>query len=309
MKHLGASFFFYLTSVQLFCQCGGYLDNKFKADSCFRANSFEKASVYYLNCLNYSENMRRDYYYLFYSLVKINKSESAFMYLKEAASLGLHYFSLEDFKADSILQKFSHDKEWIPTIKKIELSTIKYTNNSYIDTNLVMELSERVINDQKYRGIKLDSLFTQTQDSLWIIQKLLDIDNQQWLKNHILNYGWPNISKAGVEGDNAAWLIVQHADNDTTFQRYCLNILKQEIKSGGTNLKNIAYLEDRLLINGNKMQIYGTQFEVVKIGDKTVDLKLKPTVNIECLNKRRAYMNLQSVEDYLSFAKKRYIRN
>jgi hypothetical protein len=127
------------------------------------------------------------------------------------------------------------------------------------------------------------------------------------LAEEIDKNGWPGIYKAGETGDNMAWLIVQHADNDTTFQKKCLQLLKLALLNSETNIHNIAYLEDRVRINTNRKQLYGTQFENVVKEGKTIDLVLKPTEDLACLNKRRSYMNLPPVEEYLNASRKRYI--
>jgi hypothetical protein len=78
------------------------------------------------------------------------------------------------------------------------------------------------------------------------------------LKKIIDKIGWPTISKVGEEASKAAWLIVQHADHDTSFQQYCLELMlavKDDVVK-----KDIAYLTDRIRVHQNMPQLYGTQF-------------------------------------------------
>lgn len=309
MKQFGLNLLFLLFYLKMFPQCGGYFDNKYIADSCFKEKKYATASIHYINCLNFCEKKRIDYYYASYSLIKIGKIDSALFYFKIAGQKGLHYATLGSFYADTTIQNLYHYEKWKHAINRVYKNTNKYFHRSDIDSTLLKKLIKIKIEDQKYRGAIRDSATSQEIDSLSKIQKEIDFKNQKWLKKELSQSGWPIISKVGIEGDRIAWLIVQHADNDTVLQRKCLNILKKLLQNEETNLNNVAYLEDRLLINNNKEQIYGTQFETIIINDKIVDLKLKPTSNIECLDKRRAYMNLQPVADYLEFAKKRYIHN
>ncbi|MDB4979174.1 MAG: hypothetical protein JWM56_1360 [Candidatus Peribacteria bacterium] len=61
---------------------------------------------------------------------------------------------------------------------------------------------------------------------------------------------------------------------------------------------NIAYLEDRICINDQKAQIYGTQFHVVN-----EELVPWPIENMKDLNTRRKGMNLMETfeEHYRQF--------
>ena len=295
---------FHLTNL---AQCSEYLDNKYLADSCFLIKNYSLAATYYKKCVTLKESKRLDFYYAAYSNIKIHNLKRALHYLKTAKDMGLHYKNIADFCGDTLFQKlYDEHYEWRVVGKGIEKNTIRYQTKAIIDSTLVKALLIRKREDQKYRTPSTTSLSVKIQDSLWYLQKKIDLENQQWLIQEIEHNGWPGILKAGEEGDNAAWLIVQHADNDTALQQKCLTLLKKLIASGETNIKNIAYLEDRIRVNTNKKQLYGTQFEQVQQDGKTIDLKLKPTEDLPCLNKRRSYMELEPVEDYLNFARKRY---
>ncbi len=309
MKLLGINVLLYFYSLALFSQCGEYLDYKFKADSCYKKLLFNEASIYYRKCLNYREQQRVDYYYLSCCLIRVNKKDSALYFYKIGAKEGLHYYSLKDFSADTVIQNNANLKEWKKTISIVKRNTEKFVSKINSNTGLLQTILERKNSDQKYRYPGVTTLAANEKDSLWEIQKLFDKDNQEWLKKEIEQNGWPSISKVGQDGDNGAWLIAQHSDNDTAFQQYCLTILKKQLMQHDTNPKNIAYLEDRILINSNKEQVYGTQFEEVMKNNKVVDLKLKPTIDIECLNKRRISMGLEPIENYLEFARKRHVQD
>jgi len=71
--------------------------------------------------------------------------------------------------------------------------------------------------------------------------------------------GWPTVSKVGGKASGDAWLLVQHADKNVEFQKHCLELMKAE-PVGEVALHDIAYLEDRVRVNSNQPQLYGTQF-------------------------------------------------
>src|SRR5205085_1172028 len=80
--------------------------------------------------------------------------------------------------------------------------------------------------------------------------------------------GWPGKSLVGVDGANAAWLLVQHADQGRAFQKRCLPLLEAAVKKGEATGVQLAYLSDRVRVGAGEKQVYGTQF-------RTVDGKLE----------------------------------
>lgn len=93
-------------------------------------------------------------------------------------------------------------------------------------------------------------------------------DNIAALKLIIAHHGWPDIGRFGKQADQDAWLIVQHADCDFTFQESCLEKLEKIHRQGGTEAANYAYLYDRVQTNedsphGRRPQRYGTQGDLV----------------------------------------------
>src|SRR5262249_5757297 len=60
----------------------------------------------------------------------------------------------------------------------------------------------------------------------------LNGDNTEWLKEVVRTRGWPGRSLVGYRGADAAWLLAQHADGDTAFQRECLELLEKAVEQG-----------------------------------------------------------------------------
>lgn len=87
----------------------------------------------------------------------------------------------------------------------------------------------------------------------------VDAANVQWLKARLSEHGWYTISKYGSSADLAAWLLVQHADHDPAFQAEVLEMLEPLLIKNETRQRNYAYLYDRVAVNGNRPQRYGTQ--------------------------------------------------
>ncbi|HET8725301.1 MAG TPA: DUF6624 domain-containing protein [Anaeromyxobacteraceae bacterium] len=80
------------------------------------------------------------------------------------------------------------------------------------------------------------------------------------MKQVVKAHGWPGKSLVGDDGATRAWLLVQHADRDVAFQKECLVLLEQAVKSGEASGIHLAYLADRVATAEDRKQVYGTQF-------------------------------------------------
>jgi len=114
-----------------------------------------------------------------------------------------------------------------------------------------------------------------------------------WLKEIVSRMDWPSEIKVGKQGELYAWLITQHS-RDIGFQKLCLGLLEDLPETRERN-QHVGYLTDRILVNENKKQIYGTQFS---------NGHPYPIINKNELNKRRDEMNLGSFDEYCKLMKK-----
>jgi hypothetical protein len=112
--------------------------------------------------------------------------------------------------------------------------------------------------------------------------------------------GWPNRSKVGTRASHAAWLLVQHADHDVMFQDICLRLMRQ-FKPPEIDLSDMAYLEDRIQVNKDLPQVFGTQFRQVE--GKHVPL---PIEEPDLVNERRALVGLNTFEENLDRMYQKY---
>lgn len=130
--------------------------------------------------------------------------------------------------------------------------------------------------------------------------KALIIGNTKQLKKIVKQYGCITIKKFGEESSHYAWLIVQHSNHDIEFQKYYLELM---ISSKDVLLRDIAYLADRVLINQEKKQIYGTQFD-----PKTLEGNYSPfpIYKKKSLDARRKEMGLCSMKVYRKYMQEKY---
>ena len=124
--------------------------------------------------------------------------------------------------------------------------------------------------------------------NLAVVERILD------------TYGWPDgLSK---EADNAIFLVIEHS-NLETMNKY-LPVFKDAAKRRLLPMNDLATMEDRMLMNAGKPQIYGTQaYSITRDGVKMN--YIWPVDNPDSLNERRASVGLPTIEEYLElFAKK-----
>jgi hypothetical protein len=120
-----------------------------------------------------------------------------------------------------------------------------------------------------------------------------DLHTSQIFKELLAQIGLPTISKIGKKASYNAWLLVQHSP-DLQFQKEYLQLMKENAKD--IDPRNIAYLEDRVLMYQGKPQIYGTQLVLDEKTGKYKAYELQNEIKVDALRKE---VNLSSLESYL----------
>lgn len=123
--------------------------------------------------------------------------------------------------------------------------------------------------------------------------KKVDSMNLVFIRRVIKDNGYPGISQVGTSAGEAAFLLVQHADRDTTFQNKVLADMKKLLGKKDVAPENYALLTDRVMVNTQGKQLYGTQFEDVKTK------KLYPIVDSVNVDKRRQAVGLSPLAEYV----------
>lgn len=129
---------------------------------------------------------------------------------------------------------------------------------------------------------------------LELSERLREVDaaNTAFMRELVAEIGWPAQSIVGSDGASAAWLLVQHADRQPSFQRECLPLLEQAVQVGEASPKHLAYLTDRVLLAEGRPQRYGTQFEFRK-----GRFEPRPLEDPADVDGRRAALGLDTLED------------
>jgi hypothetical protein len=68
------------------------------------------------------------------------------------------------------------------------------------------------------------------------------------IREIVESHGWPGRSLVGEDGAAAAWLLVQHADDDPAFQERALELMRTAVDAGDADAQQLAYLVDRVRV-------------------------------------------------------------
>ncbi|MEE9433316.1 MAG: DUF6624 domain-containing protein [Sphingorhabdus sp.] len=120
-----------------------------------------------------------------------------------------------------------------------------------------------------------------------------DGNSKKYIETLLEDYDWIDKKRFGKDVSTHAWILVQHADHDAEFQQSVLTKMEPYLETGGIRPANYAFLWDRVAVNTGRKQRYGTQPTWECTDGK---LTLQPMEDPENVNKRRAAMNMTTVE-------------
>ena len=167
------------------------------------------------------------------------------------------------------------------------------------DTLLIQKIDSMFKDDQFWR--KEEAKLAKQQPSAYsedVIQKKwaeADSINQIKAKAIIKKYGYPGFSLVGDWSANF-WAIVDHCDDDISFQEHVLALMKIEVAKNNAGKEEYALLTDRVLVNKKQKQIYGTQVRTNPKTHKAAPFPLKYPKQVNALRKK---MGMEPLEVYL----------
>jgi hypothetical protein len=163
------------------------------------------------------------------------------------------------------------------------------------DPSLRAELLSRLGADQEVRRIHMTEKLQRgpTVDIEDIkAMNAVDSANTEWMRALVKRLGWPAISRVGADGEEAAFLLVQHADRDTAFQSRCLLLLLRAYQEKEATGEQLALLTDRVEVAAGRPQVYGSQ---AWIGNDSVIFR--PILDSPSVDERRAHLGLMPLDE------------
>lgn len=133
-----------------------------------------------------------------------------------------------------------------------------------------------------------------------MIEKMLAVDaaNLPEIRKIVAgHHGLPGVAQVGVDGLSAAWFLVQHADRDVDFQRGVLEQIMPLVERGEVSSREFALLTDRVLVNSEQPQRYGSQ--LLAVGG---EWQPKPMEAPDQVDQRRAAVGEMPLVDYICVA-------
>ena len=121
------------------------------------------------------------------------------------------------------------------------------------------------------------------------------------LKEMIEEIGFPNISKVGKEGYEAAFIIIQHSIDFPDFMKTFAKMIKQEASNGDAYMIHYAYLIDRIHVYQDLNQVFGTQFDF----DASGEMSPINVEDLEKVNHNRLAIGLNSIYDQIEIMRNR----
>ncbi len=165
-----------------------------------------------------------------------------------------------------------------------------------LDEALRDELFARELKDQAVRDTLVQFMQQGEEPDSALQLRMLAVDsaNTNWLEQVIAERGWPGHSVVGEDAAHSAYLIAQHSP-DPEFQKEVLRLLEAAYEVGVATGGEVAYLTDRVAIQEDRPQLYGTQFTILDGGG----MELYPIEDSANVDARRAAVGLPSLNDYL----------
>lgn len=161
------------------------------------------------------------------------------------------------------------------------------------------ELEAMLASDQLYRGkewrVVAEKFDPHSAENAAIVAKQNAIDdaNIKRLGEIVERNGWPKRSVLGWKAASAAFAVVQHGS--LADQQRFLPLVREAAANGEALPRNLAVLEDRILVREGKPQIYGSQIAVDPVTQKHSFHAIDDEANVD---RRRAAVGLDPLVEY-----------
>jgi hypothetical protein len=269
------------------------------------ARNFREAKDYRASALSYDSAFQamggrgrsQDFYDAACSRALAGDVDSAFLYLEKAAREG-KWARPDETARDKDLTGLSTDKRWPDVLDRMKLNRLE--NEHKIDLALEDTLNQVYTDDQSGR-LAIDSIEKRfgrdspQMDSLWNAMGKKDSLNLIIVKEILGRHSWPGPDEVGERASTAVFLVIQHSDSLT--QLTCLPLMRTAVQLGAARAEDLALLEDRILTEQGKPQIYGSQVRM----DTTGKASFFPILDEVNVNRRRATVGLGPLEDYARY--------
>jgi len=206
------------------------------------------------------------------------------------------YPDLDSWTVDHYVNEKGILKEYRLRKKTQRDNVLKDSIDFLLESHTVRKIETLEIDCARIKKL-LDDVYisdTKNRENHFVIDSDKDYSNLQIVINIIDKCGMPNLEIVEKKHLQAIWLTLQH--NDNYYRKKYFKYIKKIVTNGDLDLSYLAMMEDRILVEDGKLQLYGTQ---VKFNEETKKWELCPISEPSSLEKRRKEMNLEPINSYL----------
>jgi hypothetical protein len=287
------AFFFIVLNISLM-KSQNYKEFVQKADSCYRVKEYKLSFDYYEKAFNLEQKKATDLYNASCSATVLKEDKKAFEWLNLAIDNG--YENITYLQNERDLELLHVKKEWKKAIdklqKKLDIIEVNY------DKPLQKELLAIYVDDQEIRKDFMKIYIEKGSghklvDSIGKIMIYKDSLNLIKISKILDEKGWVGKDVVGAQANETLYLVIQHSP--LQYQQKYLPMMREAVKKGNANSRNLAYLEDRIALREGKRQIYGSQIAINSITGKS---HISPLQDPDNVDKRRAEVGLGPIANY-----------
>ena len=220
-------------------------------------------------------------------LARAGAPDRAFEALEAAVDSGLA--TIQPLEKDGDLASLREDDRWTGLVASVKKAAAR-RDRSLTDPDLRTALLKRQREDQAALMKAYVDKQTKGDPDAVAAAKAMTARNTAWIKDVVTRLGWPHHGMVGEDGAHAAWLLVQHADEDPTFQAKCLALMAALVEREQVSEIDYAYLYDRVAVAQSRPQRYGTQFDETR--------RPRPIEDPDNVDARRIRIGLSTLAEY-----------
>jgi hypothetical protein len=292
MQHLYKILFLVLISNICFSQ-----SFKSKANNLRQEGKLKAAIEAYKEEYSKSPKNWKNTYDLACSYALTFQKDSAYLYLNIALKDDISLWAL----ADSDLYALIDDPRWSEIennqIKRFQEKNHKIEQAAYTKKLLNIILKDQALDyyiDQAKTYFMKQGNAPQWYYPIGAFKQQIAQNNYSTMQQLLKEYGWPKYSTVGKLAADAPLLVINHHESDSVRLKYLPQIKQSCLEKEGSCLE-FAKIQDRILVNNNKLQIYGMQFRY----NAERNLEPFPIKDPEYVDQRRKKIGLEPLKGYL----------
>jgi len=267
-----------------------------KADSLLQAGRINAAVAEYRRLLSQNKNSREIIYNYACALSRSGQTDSSLRYLYKAIKIDPSLSVLTD--PDLLASRESNG--WEEFENELISAVNKKTNNSIKDIPYAKSLWRLLCMEESLFYEVTLAVVNLGPDSpvvtaLRKLQSWQNAKNLSELEALIDSKGWPKKSQVGSLAASAAFFVLQHS-NAGAQEKY-IGMFEEACRNSEANCQQYALMFDRMRMNQNKPQRYGTHAYLDPSKGKTNELyPLEDEVRVD---EWRREIGLEPLKDYL----------